>query len=369
MNRHQIKFFDQCKLIEEIQPAVKRSVSNICARGEFIQGQEVSELEKQLASYVGVRHCIACSDGTAGILVSLMALGISQGDEVVTSAFTFIAAAEAIRLLGAIPVYADINIETYNIDVVSLSKAITSKTRAIVAVDIFGQPAEYEKICDIARIHGIPVVEDAAQSFGSTRLGNKACSFGDVAVTSFFPTKPLGCYGDGGAIFTSDETLATKIRKICSHGQSVKYSHEMTGVNSRLDTIQAAVLLEKLKHLESQLELRRKAANEYDRLIGQEPTLQHVQTPTIDQMNTSVYAQYTIRLEDRSKVLEYFKVKGVGAAVHYPTPLYRQWGEQGCSLPITESVCASVLSLPFYPEIDPSTQSDVIDHLVKALKA
>lgn len=343
-----IEFIDlktqQARIKDQIDAAIQR----VLAHGQYILGPEVAELEEKLAAYTGAKHCITVANGTDALQIAQMALGIGPGDEVITPGFTYIATAETVALLGAKPVYVDIDARTYNLDPALLEAAITPRTKAIVPVSLYGQCADFDAINAIAAKHGIPVIEDAAQSFGATYKGRKSCNLSTIACASFFPSKPLGCYGDGGAIFTNDDELAKVMRQIARHGQERRYHHIRVGVNSRLDTLQAAVLLAKLPAFDSELKSRQEAANRYRDLFS---VSGKVTPPYIDQNNVSAFAQYTISVQNRDLVAAKMKERGIPTAVHYPAPLNKQpaVADTGVRLPVGDRAAEVVLSLPMHP--------------------
>lgn len=355
-----IEFCDLGAQQARIKAQIDQGIGRVLAHGQYILGPEVAELEEQLASFVGAPHCISCANGTDALQIALMALGVSHGDEVITPGFSFIATAEAVALLGARPIYVDIDSRTYNLDPARLEAAITSRTKAIIPVSLYGQCADFDAINAIGARHGLPVVEDAAQSFGATYKGRKSCNLSTVACTSFFPSKPLGCYGDGGAIFTSDEALAKIMRQIARHGQERRYHHVRVGMNSRLDTLQAAILLPKLEILPDEIERRQRVARNYDRLFHDAGI---ESTPCVEPHNTSVYAQYTIRVSNRDAVQEQLKGAGVPTAVHYPIPLNKQpaVADADASLPNGNAAASEVMSVPMHPYLGPDQQAIVVD--------
>lgn len=346
------------RLKESIDAAIQRVLSH----GQYILGPEVNELERQLATYVGAKYCITCANGTDALQVALMALGVGPGDEVVTPGFSYIATAEAAALLGARPVYVDIDLKTYTLDARLLEAAITSKTKAIIPVSLYGQCADYDAINTVASKYGIPVIEDAAQSFGATYKGRRSCNLTTIACTSFFPSKPLGCYGDGGAIFTSDDSLADVIRQIARHGQKQRYHHVRVGINSRLDTIQAAVLLSKIEIFPDEIQKRNIVAKKYEELLR---SAGFGISPYISQFNVSVYAQYTVRVPNRVEVQARLAAMGVPSVVHYPIPLNKQpaVSDSTAELPVGNRVADEVLSLPMHPYM----QDEDIEAVVAAL--
>lgn len=349
-----MEFIDLKAQQVRIKDKIDAGIQRVLAHGQYILGPEVAELEERLAAYVGTKHCITVANGTDGLQIAQMAFGIGPGDEVITPGFTYIATAETVALLGAKPVYVDIDARTYNLDSALLEAAITPRTKAIIPVSLYGQCAEFDAINAIAGKYGIPVIEDAAQSFGGTYKGRKSCSLSIVACTSFFPTKPLGCYGDGGAIFTNDDELAKVMRQIARHGQDRRYHHIRVGVNSRLDTLQAAILLPKLEILDEELLLRQKVASTYGDLLGRRGI---ASVPFIETYNMSAWGQYTVQAKDRADFQSKLKSAGIPTAVHYPIPLNKQPAvkDDNAELPIGNVVAEQVVSLPMHPylhEID-----------------
>ncbi|MEW9570436.1 DegT/DnrJ/EryC1/StrS family aminotransferase [Rhodanobacter sp. Si-c] len=348
-----------------IKDRLDAGIARVLAHGRYILGPEVAELEEKLAAFAGARHCISCANGTDALQIAQMALGIGIGDEVIMPGFTYIATAETVALLGARPVYVDIDPRTYNLDPAGLEAAITPRTRAIIPVSLYGQCADFDTINAIAGRHGIPVVEDGAQSFGALYKGRRSCNLSTVACTSFFPSKPLGCYGDGGAIFTNDDQLALAMRQIARHGQDRRYHHIRVGVNSRLDTLQAAILLAKLEIFEDEVELRQQVAARYDALLAQAGI---ATPPHIEPHNTSVYAQYTICVDDRESLQVRLKDAGIPTVVHYPIPINRQpaVADAGARLPVGDEVATQVLSLPMHPYLTESQTRLIVENLVTA---
>lgn len=344
-----IEFVDLNAQQRRILPDLERRMKEVLRHGRYIMGPEIQELEEKLAAFVGVKHGIAVASGTDALLIALMALGVGTGDEVITTPFTFISPGGTIALLGAKPVFVDIDHGTYNLDPSLLEAAITPKTRAILPVSLFGQCADFDAINAVAGKHGLPVIEDACQSFGATRGGRKSCSLSSIGCTSFFPSKPLGCYGDGGACFTDDEELAARMRRIRVQGQDRRYHHLVLGINGRMDTLQAAVLLAKLEVFSDEVEARSRVAAKYGELLQDA-----VVTPRIDPRNTSVYAQYTVEVDHREAMQEKLREEGIPTAVHYPVPLHLQPVFAGLNLPegsfpVAESAARRVLSLPMHP--------------------
>ncbi|EGR1094121.1 DegT/DnrJ/EryC1/StrS family aminotransferase [Vibrio cholerae] len=343
-----MQFIDLGAQQARIKDKIDLGIQNVLSHGQYILGPEVDELEKKLTEYIGAKHCITVANGTDALQIAQMALGIGPGDEVITPGFTYIATAETVALLGAKPVYVDVCPKTYNLDPSKLEAAITSKTKAIIPVSLYGQCADFDAINAIAEKYNIPVIEDSAQSFGASYKGRKSCNLTTIACTSFFPTKPLGCYGDGGAIFTNDDELALIMRQIARHGQDRRYHHIRVGVNSRLDTLQAAILLPKLELLQEEIALRNKVANRYSEKLR---TYGIKAVPHIEDYNECAWAQYTIRVKDREKVQLKLQSAGIPTAVHYPIPLNKQPAVEDSSvfLPVGDEIAKEVLSLPMHP--------------------
>lgn len=353
-----IPFFDLAAQQDVLRREIEGGIARVLAHGAYILGPEVAELEEKLAAYTRAAHCITCANGTDALQIALMALGVGPGDEVITPGFSYIATAEVAALLGARLVYVDIDPGTYNLNPTQLEGAITPQTKAIIPVSLYGQPADYDAINAIAAAHGVAVIEDAAQSFGARYHGRASCNLTTIGCTSFFPTKPLGCYGDGGAIFTSDAELAIRIRQIARHGQEKRYHHVRVGVNSRLDTIQAAVLLAKLTILDREVEARNRVAHRYTDLLA--PL--GLSAPQILTNNTSAWAQYTIRVQERDRVQAALKDAGIPTAVHYPLPLNRQpaVADPDAVLPHGDRAAREVMSLPMHAYMDEATQDRII---------
>lgn len=326
------------------------SIQAVLNKSNYIMGEEVSELEKSLEVFTGVKHAISCSSGTDALLLAMMSLNIKPGDEIITTPFTFVATAETIAFLGIKPVFVDIDEKTYNIDSSKIEEAITTKTKAIMPVSLYGQPADMEVIQKIADKYGLKVIIDGAQSFGSTYNGKTDSNLGDVSTTSFFPAKPLGCFGDGGAIFTNDSKLAEKMKSLRLHGQSKRYHHKHIGIGGRLDTLQAAVLNIKLKHYTKDLKLRQEVANNYTKTIDNLDVVK----PFVEENCTSAWAQYSIRVKNREELQVKLKENGIPTAVHYPMPLHLQecfeyLGYNEGDFPVSELVSKEILSLPMNP--------------------
>lgn len=365
-----IDFIDLKTQQDHIRPALENNIHRVLHHGQYIMGPEIKQLEERLAEYVGVKHCITVSDGTKALLIAMMALGIKAGDEVITTPFTFIATGEMIALIGAIPVFVDIDPRTYNIDPAKIEAAITPKTKAIMPVSLYGQCADFDAINAIAVKHGLPVIEDAAQSFGASYKGKRSCALSTIGSTSFFPSKPLGCYGDGGALFTDDDKLAKLMREIRLHGQDRRYHHPIVGINGRMDTLQAAILLAKLdRFIGWEVSQREKIGARYSGLINSALSTQHsvpvVVTPYIEPHNTSVYAQYTVSVENREVVQKKLNDAGVPTAVHYPIPLNLQPAFAYLNKPlgsylIAEALAKKVMSLPMGPTLTAVQQDKIV---------
>lgn len=351
-------FIDLKSQQARIKDRIDAGIARVLAHGQYILGPEVAELEERLAGYTGAKHCISVANGTDALQIALMALGVGPGDEVITPGFTYIATAEAAAVLGAKPVYVDIDPLTFNLDPTLLEAAITPRTKAIIPVSLYGQCADYDAINAIAAKHGLVVIEDAAQSFGATCKGRKSCNLTTIATTSFFPSKPLGCYGDGGAVFTSDDDLAKVLRQIARHGQEKRYHHVRVGMNSRLDTLQAAILLPKLDVLDDELAARQRVAGEYARLLS---GVAGVEPPHVEPHNVSAWAQYTVRVQDRASVQQALKEAGIPTAIHYPMPLNQQpaVASSASTLPHGDLAAKHVLSLPMHPYLTMSSVAEI----------
>ena len=358
-------FIDLKSQYQRLKSEIDAGIQRVLQHGQYILGPEVPELEEKLCTYTGAKHCITVANGTDALQIAQMALGIGPGDEVITPGFTYIATAETVALLGAKPVYVDIDPHTYNLNPALLEAAITPRTKAIIPVSLYGQCADYDAINAIAQKHGITVIEDAAQSFGATYKGRKSCNLTTIACTSFFPSKPLGCYGDGGAIFTNDDELAQVMRQIARHGQDRRYHHICVGVNSRLDTLQAAILLPKLAVLDEELVLRQEVAGRYAHLLG-EAGIDTV--PWIEPHNISAWAQYTIRVSGRDAVQERLSKAEIPTAVHYPIQLNKQpaVAQPDAKLPVGDALSAQVISLPMHPGLSLVDQQRVANALRSA---
>lgn len=364
-------FIDLKTQYQRLKSQIDANIQKVLAHGQYILGPEVGELEEKLATYTGTKHCIGVANGTDALQIALMALGVGPGDEVITPGFTYIATAEAAAVLGAKPVYVDVDARTCNLDPALLEAAITPRTRAIIPVSLYGQCADYDAINAIAARHGIPVIEDAAQSFGASYKGRKSCNLTTIATTSFFPSKPLGCYGDGGAIFTNDNELAAVMRQIARHGQDRRYHHVRVGMNSRLDTLQAAILLPKLAVLDEEIALRQQVAQRYAHLLplpqAGEGRGEGCTPPYIEPHNISAWAQYTLQVSDREAVQARLKERGIPTAVHYPIPLNKQpaVADATVQLPVGDVIAQRVISLPMHPYLDAAAQERIAQALTR----
>lgn len=359
-----MQFIDLAAQQARIKDKIDANIQKVLAHGKYILGPEVTELEEKLAAYTGAKYCITCANGTDALQIAQMALGIGPGDEVITPGFTYIATAETVALLHAKPVYVDIDPRTYNLDPTKLEAAITPRTKAIIPVSLYGQCADFDAINAIAEKHGIPVIEDGAQSFGASYKGRKSCNLTTIATTSFFPSKPLGGYGDGGAMFTNDDELAKILRQIARHGQERRYHHVRVGVNSRLDTLQAAILLPKLDLLDEEVQLRNQVAENYTRLLNEAGI---DTTPFVEEHNVSAWAQYTIRMQNRDEVLGKLKAAGIPTAVHYPIPLNKQPAvvDDNATLPIGDAMAQAVMSIPMHPYLSEGDQRKISESLTQ----
>lgn len=362
-------FVDLRQQLTAMRGEMEREIWRAVDTTAFINGPAVEELEAQLAEHTGVKHAIGCSSGTDALILGMMALDIQRDDEVIVPDFSFIATAETVALMAATPVFVDVRPDTYNMDPESLGAAITNKTVGIIPVSLYGQVADMDEINAIAEEHGLWVMEDGAQSYGATYKNKRSTSLSKTGTTSFFPAKPLGGYGDGGAIFTDDDDLATKLRMILNHGQRKRYDHAVIGLNARLDTLQAAVLKVKLRHFDEEVLRRQQVADWYSEALS---GVDEVVTPTILPHNTSVWAQYTVRVPNRSDIQTALKEHGIPTAVHYPIPLHRQdafagHAQHDVSVPHTERACGEVMSLPMHPFMSREDVTSVTDALKSAL--
>lgn len=353
-----IPFIDLQSQYQAYKSEIDSAIQNILDKSQYIMGPSVEKFEKNISKYVGVKHAIGCSSGTDALLLALMSIGIKPGDEVITSPFTFIASSEVISLLGATPIFVDIEKDTYNINAELIEAKITSRTKAIIPVSLYGQVSDMDRINDIASEYGLIVIEDAAQSFGATYKGKNSCNLSHLGCTSFFPSKPLGCYGDGGALFTNDDELADKVRILLAHGSKRRYDHEFIGVNGRLDAIQAAILDVKLKYFKQEVIKREKLGAIYSNLLKNKS----IQTPTIKDGRTSVYAQYTVQSKNRKKLMQKLNNNGVPTAIHYPKPLHLQKCYEFLNhslgdFPVSERASNEVFSLPMSPFLTKDQQN------------
>ena len=363
-------FVDLKSQYKALKRDIDARIQRVLDHGQYILGPEIRELEEKLAAYTGARHCVTVASGTEALLIALMALDIKPGDEVITTPFTFVATAEMIVLLGAKPVFVDAEEDTANIDAGRLEAAITPRTRAIMPVSLYGQPADMDEINALAVRHRLTVIEDAAQSFGAAYKGRRSCHLSAIGCTSFFPSKPLGCYGDGGAILTDDGALAQAMREIRVHGQSGRYNHTRLGVGGRMDSIQCAVVLAKLERFSWEVERRIALGRRYDQLLA--PLAPRVRPIRVKPDRTSVYAQYTVRAADRARIEEALKAKGIPTAVHYPLSLHQQpaYAAQyrGQSFPVGERLAREVISLPMSADLRESDQDAIAAALAQALR-
>lgn len=370
----EIRMVDLISQYKKIEDEVNQAVINVMNRAAFIKGPEVYSFEENLAKYLNVKHAIGVANGTDALQIAMMALDLQPGDEVITASFTYVATAEVIALLKLTPVLVDVNEDDFTLDIEQVKKAITPKTKAIVPVHLFGQCAAMEELMELADKHGLYVIEDNAQAIGCDYFykngqSKKTGTIGHIGCTSFFPSKNLGCFGDGGAIFTNDDHLAQKIRMIANHGQSKQYYHDMIGVNSRLDTIQAAILDIKLKHLDEYNHLRQKAADFYDKKFSGHS---HIITPKRNKHSKHVFHQYTLRITNgqRDQLKTHLQEKGIPSMIYYPVPLHQQKAyrdaryEEG-NFPITERLCREVLSLPMHTELDQEQLNYITDSVLE----
>jgi UDP-2-acetamido-2-deoxy-ribo-hexuluronate aminotransferase len=348
IDSNNMQFCDLNRQYETYKAEIDQAIQSVIDSSAFINGKEIEILESELSSFTGVKHSICCSSGTDALLLAMMALGVNSGDEVICPAFSFFASASMIGFLKATPVFVDVSPVDFNIDVTKIEEKITARTKGIIAVSLFGQCADFAFINDIARQNDLWVIEDGAQSFGATYHGYKSCALTEIAVTSFFPAKPLGCYGDGGAVFTNNDTLASRVKMLRSHGQSARYFHDVVGINGRMDTIQAAILRVKLKHLDTEIVTRQLAAALYSDLLKD-----IVMLPEVAENKTSVWAQYTIGVENRDQLRQKLQEKGIPTAVHYPLILPKQHAFSDLpsydeDFQVAQLLSETVLSLPMH---------------------
>jgi UDP-2-acetamido-2-deoxy-ribo-hexuluronate aminotransferase len=363
-----LDFIDLKSQYAALKPQIAERMQRVLDHGQYIMGPEVKELEDQLAAYTGAKHCVTVSSGTEALLISLMALGLKPGDEVITTPFTFAATAEMIVLIGGKPVFVDIEPDTCNIDASLIEAKVTARTKAIMPVGLYGQVADMDEINAIAARHGLAVIEDAAQSFGASYKGKKSCNLSTLGCTSFFPSKPLGCYGDGGAIFTSDDALAQACREIRVHGQSARYTHTRVGVGGRMDTLQCAVVLAKLERFEWEIAQRLVLGQRYRELLQGVPGLRLLGARTD---RDCVWAQFTVFADDRAGLVSALTQQGIPTAIHYPKPLNRQpaYAALCCPdcCPHSERAAETVLSLPMSADLTHAQQDRVVAALTHAL--
>ena len=362
-----VPFLDLKPQYKALEKSINERIQTVLNHGQFILGPECVEAETALAKYIGVKHCLTAASGTDALMMALMALDIGPGDEVITTPFSFFATAEVISLVGATPVFVDIDPVTYNIDPSLIEKAVTKRTKAIMPVSLYGQPADFDAIARVASKHGLPVIEDAAQSFGAPYGSRKSCGLTLVSASSFFPAKPLGCYGDGGATFTNDDALNERMAQIRVHGQSSRYHHVMLGINGRLDTLQCAILIEKLKRYDWEIERRNSIAARYS--AGLSSLGSACVVPAVAAGRGSVWAQYTLRVAARDSFVAKMKERGVPTSVHYPTPLHHQpvyaHLRDLYSCPESERAGREVISIPMFPDLT----NEQVDFVIAAVKA
>lgn len=370
----QIPFADLKSQYESYKAEIDKAVLDVMASSMYIMGPEVEKLEKNLASYVGARHALSVSSGTDALLLALMAYGIKEGDEVITTPFTFIATAEVIALVGAKPVFADIDEKTYNLDIEKVKPLINEKTKAIIPVSLYGLPADMDKFYELTKNTNIKLIEDACQSFGATDNGKYSCNYNSLGCTSFFPSKPLGCYGDGGAVFTNDDKEAEILSNLRNHGQVARYKHKYIGINGRLDAIQAAILNVKLAHFKEEIARRIEIGNNYTKKIkaAYKGDAADIITPFIPDGKVSVYAQYSVRVKNREEVTKKLNEAGIPTAIHYPIPLHMQECYAGCGfkegdLPISEKVSKEIMSLPMSAFLKDDDQDFIVKTLCKTV--
>lgn len=361
-----LPFIDLQTSFRLAEPAIREAMDRVLTHGRFIMGPEVAELEATLADYLGVGHCVTVASGTDSLEIALRALGLGPGDEVITTPFTWISTAEVISLVGARPVFVDIEEESFNLNPGLLEAAITPRTRAIIPVSLFGQMPRMEEILAVAARHGLEVIDDAAQSFGARRDDRPSGSWGRMSSTSFFPAKPLGCYGDGGALFTSDDALADTFRALRNHGGLIRDHHTLVGMNGRFDTLQAAIMLAKWPHFAAEVEARRRIGARYSDLLRGQPGILGV--PEVSPRNTHVYAQYTLRVTRREELRAHLQAAGIPTAVYYPVclhqqPVYAPLGYGPGSFPNAEKAAVEVVSLPMHPHLDEATQDFIVTTL------
>lgn len=367
-----VPFVDLKTQYKRLKTKISNRINAVLEHGAYISGPEVAELEKKMCEFTGAKYSLACSNGTDALLIPLMAAGIGEGDEVITTAFSFIATAEVICLAGAKPIYVDIDPKTFNIDTKLIEKAITPKTKAIMPVSLYGQTPDMDALNAICKKHNLLLIEDAAQSFGAKQNGKRSCNLSIVAGTSFFPAKPLGCYGDGGAIFTNDEKMYKTMKEIREHGSEVRYFHTRLGLNARLDTLQCAILLAKLEEYDWELEQRDRLAKRYSEAFAK-ISLKGFSTPYIEKGNFCAWAQFTLMVPDRKTFQEKMTALGIPTAVHYPRimpdqPWYKEHTASSGDWTHSRHAADHVVSLPIYPDMDTATQDRVINAVLSFFK-
>lgn len=364
-----MQFVDLKKQYQVLRDPINTRIQAVLDHGQYIMGPEVKELEGALATYTQSKHCIAVASGTEALLMALMALNIQAGDEVITTSFTFIATAEVIVLLGAKPIFVDVLPDTCNINVAEIEAKITPRTKAIMPVSLYGQCGDMDEVNAIAAKYNLPVVEDAAQSFGATYKGRKSCNLSTIGCTSFFPSKPLGCYGDGGALFTNDDNLAQALREIRVHGQSARYYHSRIGLGGRMDTLQCAIVLAKLERFDWEIEQRIRIGDRYKQLLADLPN--NARTVVVGNDRTSVWAQFTVMVLNRDAVISQLKVVGIPTAIHYPHPIHQQPAYKqfavNSTTPVSDQLAQQVMSLPMHADLDETTQDKIVRELRAAL--
>ena len=369
-----IPFADLKSQYESYKAEIDKAVLDVMSSSMYIMGPEVEKLEKNLAAYVGARHALSVSSGTDALLLALMAYGIKAGDEVITTPFTFIATAEVIALVGAKPVFADIDEKTYNLDIEKVKPLINDKTKAIIPVSLYGLPADMDKFYELTKNTNIKLIEDACQSFGATDNGKYSCNYNSLGCTSFFPSKPLGCYGDGGAVFTNDDKEAEILSNLRNHGQVARYKHKYIGINGRLDAMQAAILNVKLAHFKEEIARRIEIGNNYTKKIKEayKGDVSDIITPFIPNGKVSVYAQYSVRVKNREEISKKLNEAGIPTAIHYPIPLHMQECYANCGfkegdLPVSEKVSSEIMSLPMSAFLKDDDQDFIVETLCKAV--
>ncbi len=370
----QIPFADLKSQYNAYKSEIDKAVLDVMGSSMYIMGPEVEKLEKNLAAYVGAKHALSVSSGTDALLLALMSYGIKAGDEVITTPFTFIATAEVIALVGAKPVFADIDETTYNLDIEKVKPLINEKTKAVIPVSLYGLPADMDKFAELVKGTNIKLIEDACQSFGATDKGKYSCNYNSMGCTSFFPSKPLGCYGDGGAVFTNDDKEAEMLSNLRNHGQIARYKHKYIGINGRLDAMQAAILNVKLAHFKEEIATRINIGNNYTAKIkaAYKGDKADIITPFIPEGKVSVYAQYSVRVKNREEVAKKLNEQGIPTAIHYPIPLHMQECYAGCGfkegdLPVSEKVSKEIMSLPMSAFLKEDDQDFIVDSLCKAV--